>query len=612
MVILDVAGAERRLSHVFEDPAGLVVARAPAEVATALTALREARSRGLHAAGYFSYELGYALESKLMELMPAERGLPLLWFGLFRSRRELDDAGLDALIAKTARGRAYAGPLRFAETRELYRRKFARVQDYIRAGDVYQVNLTFPAHFAFVGDPLALYSRLRRTAQAGHGGYIDDGERALLSFSPELFFRIEAGEIVSRPMKGTAPRGADADEDERLRATLGESAKERAENLMIVDLIRNDLGRIARTGSVRVDELFKVETYPTVHQMVSTIRADLTAHAAPSDIVRALFPCGSVTGAPKIRAMEIIRELEDEPRGVYCGAIGSFAPDGAAAFNVAIRTLTIQGNQGTLGIGGGLVADSTADAEYDECLLKARFFSEGRPPLSLIETLRLDHATGFLRGALHLERLEHSARVLGLPFDLAKINDALTATTSQGSLPSPLEGEGGAKRRKGGASGEKTRASRVRILLGEDGTVDVATQNFTPQPPDAVWRYAISDHRVASGDLLLQHKTTWRTLNDDERKHWNARGCDEVVFLNECGEIVEASLSNIFAKIGGRLLTPPLSSGALPGCLRRDLIERGECHEAVLTPSDLQSAETVYLGNSLRGLIRAAPFGDSQ
>ncbi len=233
---------------------------------------------------------------------------------------------------------------------------------------------------------------MRGNAEAGHGGYIDDGERALLSFSPELFFRIEDGTIVSRPMKGTAPRGADADEDERLRSRLAQSEKERAENLMIVDLIRNDLGRVAETGSVRVEELFKVETYPTVHQMVSTIRADLVPGATPHDIVRALFPCGSITGAPKLRAMEIIRELEETPRGLYCGAIGSFSPDGSAAFNVAIRTLTIEGNEGTLGIGGGLVADSSADAEYDECLIKARFFSEGRPPLSLIETFRHDPA----------------------------------------------------------------------------------------------------------------------------------------------------------------------------------------------------------------------------
>ena len=584
VVILDI-GAQRGLSHVFEDMAGLIVARTQGEVESALRELGEARSRGLHAAGYFSYELGYALELKLAELMPAKRALPLIWFGLFRSRKELGGTDLEALIRASSRGRVYGGPLGFAEPRELYRRKFARVQEYIRAGDVYQVNLTFPAHFSFMGDPLALYGRSRNSAQAAHGGYIDDGERAILSFSPELFFRIEDGTIVSRPMKGTAPRGAEPDEDERLRSRLAESEKERAENLMIVDLIRNDLARVARTGSVRVEELFKIETYPTVHQMVSTIRADLVPGATPRDIVRALFPCGSITGAPKVRAMEIIRELEEAPRGVYCGAIGSFSPDGSAAFNVAIRTLTIEGNEGTLGIGGGLVSDSTADAEYDECLLKARFFSGGRPPLSLIETFRYDSHGGFPRGKFHLERLASSARVLGLPFDKAKIDEALSR----------------------GVRG-KMQASRVRIQLNEDGTVDVTTQDFTPPAPDTIWRYVISAHRVQSTDLLSAHKTSWRAHYDEERKHWNALGCDEVIYLNERGEIVEASGANVFAKINGQLVTPPLSSGGLPGCLRRDLLERGECREAVLAPSDLETAEAVYLGNSLRGIIRARPF----
>jgi para-aminobenzoate synthetase/4-amino-4-deoxychorismate lyase len=229
--------------------------------------------------------------------------------------------------------------------------------------------------------------------------------------------------------------------------------------------------------------------------MVSTIRADLVPGTAPGGIVRALFPCGSITGAPKLRAMEIIHELEESPRGLYCGAIGSFSPDGAAAFNVSIRTLAIEGNEGVLGIGGGLVADSDADAEYDECLVKARFFSEGRQPLSLIETLRYDPDGGFVRGALHLDRLERSACTLGLPFDRTKIESALS---------SAVRGE--------------TQTSRVRIQLNDDGTFDVGTQDFTPYPPDTVWRYVISDHRVRSTDRLTGHKTSWRTHYDDERK----------------------------------------------------------------------------------------------
>ena len=321
----------------------------------------------------------------------------MLWFGLFGSREALAGHEAAAWLESRVQGRAYAGPLRLGEMPEAYARSFARVQDYIAAGDAYQVNLSFPARFAFAGDPLALYARLRGRAQAGHGAFVDDGTRHILSFSPELFFAVENGVLTARPMKGTAPRGADAAQDAQIAACLKGSEKDRAENLMIVDLIRNDVGRVARTGTVKVENLFAVETYPTVHQMVSTVKGELRASTAVDDLVRALFPCGSVTGAPKMRAIEIIRELEKEPRGIYCGAIGSFSPDGSANFNVAIRTLTIEGAEGRLGIGGGIVVDSKSDAEYDECLIKARFFEEGRPPLSLIETLRFDPLGGAVR-----------------------------------------------------------------------------------------------------------------------------------------------------------------------------------------------------------------------
>jgi len=507
----------------------------------------------------------------------------LLWFGLFRARREFDSASLQALIVSSARGGAYAGPLRFQETRALYGEKFARVQDYIRAGDAYQVNLTSPARFAFAGDPLGLYARLRPSARAGHGGYIDDGERAILSFSPESFFRITDGSILARPMKGTAPRGADPDKDEQFRASLALSEKERAENLMIVDLIRNDLGRVAETGSVRVDDLFAIETYPTVHQMVSTVRADLRGDASPSDLIRALFPCGSVTGTPKIRAQEIIRELEQAPRGLYCGAIGYFAPGGVAEFNVAIRTITIAGNEGRLGVGGAIVADSRERAEYDECLVKARYYTAGRAPIGLIETLRHDAELGFIRGDLHLSRLERSASQLGLPFSRIAVERAMRAV---------VKGHAG--------------ATRVRIHLQEDGSIDVRGEPFVETPPTG-WAYAISPRRMQSADLLARHKIDWRQLFDEEFRRLNAEtGCDQVIFRNERGELVEANGSTIFLRRNGRLETPPLSSGALDGCLRRALIEGGEAIETALFPRDLERAE-VFLGNSLRGLVRAKP-----
>jgi len=366
----------------FSAPLATIRADVPQQVAPALGAIAAAQAAGHYVAGYFSYELGYALEPKLAPLLPPGRALPLMWFGVFAGY-DVPQADLSARLA----GRAYAGPLAHEWDEAAYGVRFKRVRDLIAAGDFYQANLSFRSRFAFAGDPLALYRDLR--AGAKHGAYLEDGERAVLSFSPELFFVLEAdGTLVARPMKGTAARGSDAEADALARAALAASPKNRAENLMIVDLLRNDLGRIAETGSVAVSGLFAVETYPTLHQMVSTVSARLKPGTGVAEIVRALFPCGSVTGAPKIRAMQCLRELEQSPRGLYCGAIGHFAPDGSARFNVAIRTLTIANGQGELGIGGAVVQDSTAADEYAECLLKARYYEAARRPLRLIETLR--------------------------------------------------------------------------------------------------------------------------------------------------------------------------------------------------------------------------------
>jgi para-aminobenzoate synthetase/4-amino-4-deoxychorismate lyase len=583
-VLLDDWRTGHEGSRAFTSLAGTVVAHRPDEVQPALDTLAAARKDRLFAAGYFAYELGYALEPRLAVLLPAQLSTPLLWFGLFRSQETLAGADADAWLAQRLQGRAYAGPLRFGDTREIYARRFARVRDYILAGDAYQVNLTFAARFAFAGDALALYARLRGQAKAGHGAYVDDGTRSILSLSPELFFAFVDGVLTARPMKGTAPRGEDPASDARIAARLKASEKDRAENLMIVDLIRNDIGRVAKTGTVSVEDLFDIETYPTVHQMVSTVRGELRDYMTPGDLVRALFPCGSITGAPKLRAMEIIAELEEEPRGLYCGAIGVFEPDGSADFNVAIRTLTIEGREGRLGIGGGIVADSHADAEYEECRIKARFFEECRPPLSLIETLRYDPGEGFLRESLHLARLARSAAAFGFAVDEAAWRDALREA---------VKNAGG--------------ALRVRLQLNEDGSLALSTAPFLPPTAATVWSYRISAQRVQSADVLARHKTIWRALYDEERAAANDEGCDEVLYLNERGEVVEGSTTNVFLRMDGRLLTPAHSCGPLEGCLRRALLDAGECVEAVILASDLEKAE-VYFGNSLRGLIRAVAF----
>jgi para-aminobenzoate synthetase/4-amino-4-deoxychorismate lyase len=558
LVILEDGPSARR---VYRHPRTILSARSTAEVPAVLAAIDAALQEGRHVAGWLGYELGYALEPRLQSLMP-DAG-PLLHLGVFDS--PFDDAPQPS-------GRAYAGPLQWGWDEAAYGQRFRKVKAYIAAGDIYQANLSFRAPFAFAGDPLALYEALRSKSGAGHCAYVDDGTRQLLSLSPELFFaQTQDGVLTARPMKGTAPRDSD---DEAARQRLAASEKDRAENLMIVDLIRNDLGRIAETGTVEVRDLFQVETYPTLHAMVSTVSARKRSSAGAADILKALFPCGSITGAPKIRAMEILRELETSRRGAYCGAIGYFVP-GEARFNVAIRTLTVTGETGELGIGGGVVQDSQEALEYAECRLKARFFESARRPLELIETLRFEN--GFVREDRHLTRMAASARLFGLPFDRAKAEQALARAVEKTAGP-----------------------LRVRLSLDETGSCKAVSAPLPPNPGH--WTWHLSLERTQSKDLLLRHKTNWRDLYDREAAQ---AGTDEVLFRNERGEITEGARSNVFVRRGAVLLTPPLECGVLNGCLRAELIEQKLAREERLTPEDLKG--DVFLGNSLRGLIPARP-----
>ncbi|MDE3114485.1 MAG: aminodeoxychorismate synthase component I, partial [Pseudomonadota bacterium] len=464
-----------------------------------------------------------------------------------------------------------------------YAARFARAREWVAAGDIYQVNLSFRSRFTFQGDALALYLGLRRQARAAHCAYLDDGTRQVLSLSPELFFSLSAdGRLTAKPMKGTAPRGTNDEADAAARARLAVSEKDRAENLMIVDLLRNDLGRVAEIGSVSAKDLFAIETYPTLHQMVSTVTAKLKPGSDIATIQKALFPCGSITGAPKIRAMEIIAALEQSPRGVYCGAIGHISPDGTARFNVAIRTLTIAEGRGELGIGGAVVYDSTAQGEYAECLLKARYYEEARRPLELIETLRFQPDEGFVRLDLHLARMARSAAVFSMPFSRAHALAALERAAANAMEP-----------------------LRVRLTLNEQGGLAATA---APLGPDAQqWRYAVSPKRVLSSDILRQHKINWRELYESEHARLaREAGADEVLFLNEKGELAEGARNTLFVEIAGVLYTPPLGAGILDGCLRRALVDSGKCLERRLTPEDLARADRVFFGNSLRGLVPAA------
>lgn len=366
-------------ARLYRDPVSIIAAYRLEEVQPALDRIAEAGEAGLHAAGYMSYEAGLALEDRLAPLARRHHirpgSAPLLWFGLFDGLRFIKPEAVQALLPDPSGVRIE--PLQPLIQEDAYYAAFDRVQEYIRAGDIYQVNLTFPCATRFHGDLMALYAAVRPRQRAGYGGVIRTGSHDILSFSPELFFTCVRGQLTARPMKGTAVRSADARRDVMLARELESDPKQRAENLMIVDLLRNDLSRVSRAGTVTVPDLFHVESYPTVHQMVSTIRARLLPGLSPVDVLRVLFPCGSITGAPKVRAMEIIGEVEPFPRGVYTGAVGWIDPDGDAAFNVAIRTICVEEGrpEGLLGLGSGIIADSDAASEWAECLAKGRFLA---------------------------------------------------------------------------------------------------------------------------------------------------------------------------------------------------------------------------------------------
>ena len=586
-VLLDDSLTPGGRSLLYAEPERVISASSPEEVEAALDAVSAGLARGLHAAGFFSYELGYCLEPKLKGLLPADRRVPLFWIGLFRAPRALDDAATRAwLDAHGGTERAKISDLTLSWMREQYVSAFDKVEDYISAGDVYQINLTFKYRFAFEGNPVALYAALRRKQRVAYGALISAPDFSVLSLSPELFFRREAKHMSTRPMKGTAPRGRTPREDARLKTWLAMDEKQRAENLMIVDLLRNDLGRVAKIGSVEVTDLFTVETYRSVHQMTSGISAELRSDMGLKDMLRALFPCGSVTGAPKVRAMEIINELEADPRGVYTGAIGHIAPSGDAQFNVAIRTVVLAADSGEMGIGSGIVADSKADSEFEECLLKAQFLTRPDAPFALIETIRYERSTGFHLLERHLARLQSSAGYFGYPFSREAVLAALEAEAARVEAP----------------------VAMLRLLLAEDGTITVTSTAIELPTKGTVWRFVISDQRLDEKDPFFYHKTTRRQFYDREMDRQKAlTACDEVVFLNKKGELTEGTRTNLFIEIDGRLFTPALTCGLLPGTLREELLDlpRAAASEAVLTPQDLLTADRIYLGNSVRGLVRA-------
>ena len=587
-ILLDDARPEgASAARLYRAPTEVVVARRAADVAPALARLDALREQGLELAGYMAYEAGLALEERLMPQADARSGAmgPLLWFGAFDRYETIAADAVPAWLAAHAEpGIAQIGPIEPQLSPGGYAAAFAALQEAIAAGDIYQANLTFHLAGSFRGDPLALYALLRPAAGAGYGGVIHDGAHWLLSCSPELFFAERDGAAIAKPMKGTRPRGRDPQEDAALARELVESAKERAENLMIVDLLRNDLSRVAEAGSVKVEKPFAVESYPTVHTMTTTIRARLQPGKGAVDMIQALFPCGSITGAPKIRAMELIGTVERDARGPYCGAIGRIDAGGDAAFNVAIRTLRLTpGENGrgraVLGVGSAIVADSEALPEWRECLVKGGFVRLHAAGADLIETMRFTPDEGVPLLELHLERIKASAAELGFAFDRHAVRNAIQALCFDADAP-----------------------ARLRLLVARSGAYTLELGPL-PAPLGSPASCAVLRLPVDVGDWRLRHKSSDRGFYDVGLAAAKAAGADEALLLRDDGLLTEGCFTTLFVERGGQLLTPPARLGLLPGVLRRSLIDSGRAIEAELTLDDLTHG--FWIGNALRGLIPA-------
>ena len=541
----------------------MYIAKVADDVGEVLDAVEAACAEGRYAVGYISYEAASGLDSALTHHDPG--GLPLAVFAVFEDNHEtslgVSSTALDLspVISQSDFGNS-----------------IRRIKAYLEGGDAYQVNFTHPLRGVAEMSPETVFSFLHQAQPSQYSAFIETEEFAICSVSPELFFELNGTSIRMEPMKGTRPRGRFSREDSELRLDLIGSEKDRAENLMIVDMVRNDLSKISLTGTVRTEELFSIKKFPTVWQKVSTINAE--TNASLKAIFSALFPCASVTGAPKARTMEIIRELEFQERGVYTGAIGLVKPGRRAKFSVAIRTLTIdkQKKQAMYGVGGGIVWDSDADEEWKESLTKGKILSFESPSFQLLETMLFEPEVGVSLLDFHLERLEDSADYFDFAIDLDIIRKHLISL--QFSSP-----------------------SKLRLMLSSDGHYELEAHHLIYSKVEIDLRLAGS--AVNSSNVFLFHKTTNR---DVYQKALNSvQNCDDVILWNERDELTETTIANLFLEFDGELITPPLESGLLAGTYRRDMLEKKLVREAVVRKSDLKSAKKIYIANSIRGLVSA-------
>ncbi|MFH1742699.1 MAG: aminodeoxychorismate synthase component I, partial [bacterium] len=552
------AGLDRGSSYSLCDPIDIIIAQSVNEVAEALIRLDERIRAGKYVAGYIAYDAGLALDKPIRSRH--SHPSPVLWLGVYDNclRFEADKVDLGESGAVTD-----VQDIRLNIDESEYLDRVERAKQYISAGDVYQVNYTCKLRFKHTARPASLFARLRRAHPVPHAAFINTGEEQVISLSPELFLRREGQKVLTRPMKGTMKRGRWFEEDQAMMRRLSTDEKNRAENLMIVDLMRNDIGRVCRIGQVDVTRLFHVERYASLFQMTSDVVGVLQEETSARDLLRAVFPPGSVTGAPKIRAMEIIDELEHEARGVYCGSIALFQPNGDCLLNVVIRTIVQRGEECEMGVGSGIVADSDARLELAETRLKGYFLGAEHRSFHLLETMRLRADGKFVFLEEHIERMRGSAAYFGWDFPETCLREALE-----------------------GVASKVTGDTRVRLLLAEDGNSRVQCSEIGP-PSNQPVRVLLASRKTDPSDLFSYHKTTRREAYDADWRKAHEEGYFDLIYLNTNGEVTEGAITNLIANIDGRWFTPPLRSGLLPGIWRAQKLKQNHVEERVLTWEDL-------------------------
>lgn len=587
-------------SYILCFPSKIICSFNGSNIFASLKELEEAVEDGYYVAGFICYEVGYLFEESILkgQQLVVDPQLPLLWFGVYENPHIYDHRlqrfiSSDQFLKVDTSNRNWSvrqpnvqiHSLRNNIDRQRYLIDILSIKEAIARGETYQVNYTFKHKFRFDCSPEDLFLSLCMRQSASYSAFIRLGDIYILSLSPELLFRRKDNHVMLKPMKGTIKRGVD-NKDDRLRAEmLYNSVKDRAENVMIVDLLRNDIGRISKVGSVRVSKLYEIEKYETLFQMTSTIESELRTDVSWTELLRSVFPSGSVTGAPKINTMRIIRSLEEEPRGVYTGSIGFIRPDNSSVFNVAIRTvvLNVRTGRAEMGIGSGITYSSEAEKEFDECLLKAKFLTSTYHDFQLIETM-LWHDRSYYLLELHLERLRDSAEYFGFMFD-------------EGSVLRSLE-----EYSKAFSDHERY---RVRMLLFRDGSISLSSEVLNSEPEQAIKKAKFSSLRTDPSDRFLYHKTTNRHLYDSELKKARLEGFYDVIFMNNRGEVTEGAISNIVIREGDRFYTPPVDCGLLNGVYRRHLFRSGfPLEERVLYQDDIYKADEVYLINSVRGMVK--------